>query len=65
MHQRITQLEHKKLDLTKSKAPLEARFRQKEDSCTRERKQLHQEIDQLHITNKGVDEQYGKMRWPK
>lgn len=58
MQQRITQLEREKLDLTKSKAPLEARFRQKEDSWVRERKRLFQEIDQLKVSIKTADEQF-------
>jgi len=58
MQHRITQLEREKLDLTKSKAPLEARFRQKEDSWLKERKRLFHEIDQLSSANKVADEQY-------
>ena len=58
MQQRITQLEQEKIDLTKSKAPLEARFRQKEDTWIREKNRFVQEINQLKAANKEADEQY-------
>ena len=45
MKKRLEQLEKEKMDLSMSKAPLEARFRQKEESWLKERARLAQEIE--------------------
>ena len=41
-----------------SKAPLEARFRQKEDALLNEQKSLMQEIDSLKEASRNADKQY-------
>ena len=58
MKQRVEQLEKEKFDLSMSKAPLEARFRQKEDAWSKEQKSLLQEIDSLKEASRNADEQY-------
>jgi kinesin family protein C1 len=58
MQQRITQLEREKMALSMSKAPLEARFRQKEDTWLKEQKRFIQEIESLKSSSKEVDERF-------
>mmetsp|Transcript_9905 Transcript_9905/g.14701 ORF Transcript_9905/g.14701 Transcript_9905/m.14701 type:complete len:891 (+) Transcript_9905:39-2711(+) len=59
MQQRITQLEKEKMALSMSKAPLEARFRQKEDSWLKEQKKLMHEINSQ---KNSVNESNGQIR---
>eukprot|EP00550_Attheya_septentrionalis_P001308 CAMPEP_0198287346 /NCGR_PEP_ID=MMETSP1449-20131203/6200_1 /TAXON_ID=420275 /ORGANISM="Attheya septentrionalis, Strain CCMP2084" /LENGTH=894 /DNA_ID=CAMNT_0043985293 /DNA_START=206 /DNA_END=2890 /DNA_ORIENTATION=- len=58
MQQRITQLEKEKMALSMSKAPLEARFRQKEDTWLKEQKRFIQEIESLKSSSKEADERF-------
>jgi kinesin family protein C1 len=58
MKQRVEQLEKEKMDLSMSKAPLEARFRQKEDAWMKEKGRLLQEIDSSKISLRDADENY-------
>eukprot|EP00590_Aulacoseira_subarctica_P009351 CAMPEP_0172421734 /NCGR_PEP_ID=MMETSP1064-20121228/7953_1 /TAXON_ID=202472 /ORGANISM="Aulacoseira subarctica , Strain CCAP 1002/5" /LENGTH=913 /DNA_ID=CAMNT_0013162273 /DNA_START=15 /DNA_END=2756 /DNA_ORIENTATION=+ len=58
MQQRIAQLEREKMALSISKAPLEARFRQKEDAWLKEQRRLHDEIEAFKLSAKEADEQY-------
>ena len=52
------QLEKEKIDLSMSKAPLEARFRQKEDMWQKEKTRLIQEIDTSRASLREADEKY-------
>lgn len=56
MQQRVDQLEKEKMVLSMSKAPLEARFRQKEDAWKKEQRRLHLEIDSLMQSSQEADE---------
>ena len=56
MQQRITQLERDKMALSMSKAPLEARFRQKEDAWTKEQHRMLQEIESLKAESRERDD---------
>lgn len=58
MKKRLEQLEKEKMDLSMSKAPLEARFRQKEESWLKERARLAQEIETSKSTLMEADEKY-------
>ncbi len=58
MQQRVAQLEKEKMALSISKAPLEARFRQKEDAWMKEQKRLHDEIEHFKVNAKEADERY-------
>ena len=58
MKRRLEQLEKEKIDLSMSKAPLEARFRQKEDMWQKEKTRLIQEIDTSRASLRGADEKY-------
>ena len=58
MEQRISQLEQEKTELFKSKAPLEARFRQKEEEWMKEESRLIQEIDALKQSGRQADDLY-------
>jgi kinesin family protein C1 len=58
MEQRIATLEHEKTELFKSKAPLEARFRQKEKEWVKEETRLIQEIDALKQSSRQADDLY-------
>lgn len=58
MQQRVAQLEKEKMALSMSKAPLEARFRQKEEAWIKEQKRLHDEIENLKLNAKEADERY-------
>ena len=58
MQQRIAQLEKEKMALSMSKAPLEARFRQKEAAWLKEHKRLHEEIELMKVGAKEADERY-------
>jgi kinesin family protein C1 len=58
MQQRVEQLEREKMVLSMAKAPLEARFRQKEDAWTKEQNRLLQEIDSLMQASREADERY-------
>jgi kinesin family protein C1 len=58
MQQRVAQLEKEKVALSMSKAPLEARFRQKEEAWIKEQKRLHDEIENLKLHAKEADERY-------
>lgn len=58
MKQRLEQLEKEKMDLSMSKAPLEARFRQKEDGWIKERTRLIQEIETSKDSLREADEKY-------
>ena len=61
MQQRVQQLEREKIDLSMSKAPLENRFRQKEESWKKEEARLYQEIDALAEASKDVSERYREL----
>ena len=56
MQQRINQLEREKMSLNISKAPLEARFRSKEDAWLREQQKMQQEIESLKAESKQHDD---------
>lgn len=56
MQKRIDMLEREKMELSMSKAPLEARMRQKEDAFIKERERLLAEIDMLHNAGRTADE---------
>jgi kinesin family member C1 len=58
MQQRVDQLEKEKIDLSMSKAPLENRFRQKEEAWQKEQARLYQEIDALAQSSQEADERY-------
>jgi kinesin family protein C1 len=58
MKQRIEQLEKEKLDLTCLNAPLQARFREKEDAWLKEQSRLIQENDHLKGVASEVSEKY-------
>ena len=58
MKRRLEQLEKEKMDLSMSKAPLEARFRQKEDSWLKDRTRLIQEIGTSKTSLREADEKY-------
>jgi len=58
MQQRVQQLEREKIDLSMAKAPLENRFRQKEEAWKKEEARLYQEIDALAQASKESDERY-------
>lgn len=58
MKQRIDQLEQEKMVLSMSKAPLEARFRQKEDEWEKETNRLLDEIDTLRDSSRSADDRY-------
>ena len=58
MKQRLEQLEKEKIDLSMAKAPLEARFAQKEDSWNKERARLIQEIESSKLALRQADEKY-------
>lgn len=58
MQQRVEQLEKEKMVLSMSKAPLEARFRQKEDAWLKEQNRLGQEIDSLMQAAREADARY-------
>jgi len=63
MQQRITQLEKEKMALSMSKAPLEARFRQKEDTWIKEQNRLLLEIESLKASSKESDDRYKKLEY--
>ena len=56
--QRIQKLEKEKMKMSMSIAPLEARYRQKEDNWTREQNRLLQEIESLKQSSQATDERY-------
>mmetsp|Transcript_24932 Transcript_24932/g.52202 ORF Transcript_24932/g.52202 Transcript_24932/m.52202 type:complete len:1014 (-) Transcript_24932:390-3431(-) len=56
MQKRIESLEREKMELSMSKAPLEARIRQKEDAWVKERERLCHEIETHQMSSKEVDE---------
>lgn len=58
MKRRLEQLEKEKIDLSMSKAPLEARFAQKEDIWNKERARLLQEIESSKVALREADEKY-------
>jgi len=58
MKQRLEQLEKEKMHLSMAKAPLEARFRQKEDSWTKEKARLMQDIESSKASLREADEKY-------
>jgi kinesin family protein C1 len=58
MKQRVEQLEKEKMELSMSKAPLEARFRQKEDTWVKEQSRLIQEIDSSRSSLRVAEERY-------
>jgi kinesin family protein C1 len=58
MQQRVEQLEKEKIDLSMAKAPLENRFREKEEAWQKESSRLYQEIDGLTQAAREADEQY-------
>lgn len=61
MQIRINQLEKDKLELTKSKAPLEARIRQREDAWMREKSKILEENEKLKAAGKEADERYREL----
>lgn len=58
MEKRIQELEKEKMALSMSKAPLEARLRQKEDQWLKEQSKYEQEIDELMSTAKEDAERF-------
>ena len=56
--ERVDQLEKEKMNLSIAVAPLEARFRQKEDNWIKEQNRLLQEIDSLKDASRGANERY-------
>lgn len=58
MKRRLEELEKEKMDLSMSKAPLEARFRQKEDAWLKEKARLMQEIEASKGSLREADEKY-------
>ena len=58
MKRRLEQLEKEKIELSMSKAPLEARFAQKEDLWNKERLRLIQEIENSKASLREADEKY-------
>ncbi|KAG7338295.1 kinesin motor domain containing protein [Nitzschia inconspicua] len=58
MKQRVEQLEKEKMDLSMSKAPLEARFRQKEDAWQKEKSSLLDQIEDSKASLRESDERY-------
>ncbi|KAL3925765.1 MAG: hypothetical protein SGILL_000183 [Bacillariaceae sp.] len=58
MKQRVEQLEKEKMDLSMSKAPLEARFRQKEDGWHKEKSSLMDQIEDSKASLREADEKY-------
>mmetsp|Transcript_28328 Transcript_28328/g.34568 ORF Transcript_28328/g.34568 Transcript_28328/m.34568 type:complete len:347 (+) Transcript_28328:233-1273(+) len=58
MQERINQLEQEKITLSMSKAPLEARFRQKEDAWQKEQNKFSDKINDLKATAKDADERF-------
>ena len=58
MQRRIESLEREKMELSMSKAPLEARMRQREDAWVRERERLCAEIENHQQSNVDADEKY-------
>ena len=61
MQKRIDNLEREKFELSMSKAPLEARIRQKEDMWLKERERLMSEIENYQSSSKDVDERYREL----
>lgn len=62
MQLRVEKLEKEKMVLSMSKAPLEARFRQKEDAWSKEQQRLLQEIDSLKAAARDANEQYRDLK---
>lgn len=58
MKQRVEQLEKEKMDLSMAKAPLEARFRQKEDTWQKEKTSLIDQIEVSKASLREADEKY-------
>ena len=58
MQQRVDQLEKEKIALSMSKAPLENRFREKEEAWIKKQTMLNQEIESLTQASKDADERY-------
>jgi len=58
MKQRVEQLEKEKMELSMSKAPLEARFRQKEDLWQKDRISLMDQIEGAKASLREADEKY-------
>ena len=61
MQNRINKLESEKTELIMSKAPLEARMRQREDAWVKERERLLGDIDAHQAASKGADERYREL----
>lgn len=58
MKKRLEQVEKEKMDLSMSKAPLEARFRQKEDAWVKEKTRLVHDIEASMDSLREADEKY-------
>jgi len=58
MEKRIRQLEQEKMTLSMSKAPLEARLRQKEEQWTKEQTKYDQEIESLMSSSKDMNDNF-------
>lgn len=58
MQLRVEQLEREKMVLSMANAPLEARYRQKEDNWAKEQNRLLQEIESLKNASREADERY-------
>lgn len=61
MEKRIHQLEKEKMTLSMSKAPLEARLRQKEDQWSKEQSKYDQEINSLMVSSKETNDKLKSM----
>ena len=61
MQRRIENLEREKMDLAMSKAPLEARIRQKEDAWEKDRERLLSEINNFQDLARETDERYREL----
>ncbi|KAL7553481.1 hypothetical protein ACHAWF_016758 [Thalassiosira exigua] len=61
MRKQIDRLEREKMELAMSKAPLEARIRQKEDAWVRERERLCAEIEDCQASSRGANERHQQL----
>jgi len=62
MQQRVEKLEKENIVLFMSRAPLEARFRQKEDAWSKEQYRIVQEIGSLKSASRHANEQYHDLK---
>jgi hypothetical protein len=65
MQKRIDMLEREKMELSMSKAPLEARMRQKEDAFVKERERLVNEIESLNNNGREAERHIRELEMEK